>query len=156
MLARIDDLIEKIERALLIAVFSTLILFMTYSIIERNVFGHSSQMVQEHMPTLVAWISLLGASLGLKQGKHIRMELSLRFLPQPIQRVMHRFGGAFAALIMGLGLYLCWNFMSNELKIFGSRGYLSLIFPIFFALATFRFMLQVVRPKAEASGGHQP
>ncbi|WP_141733732.1 TRAP transporter small permease [Oligoflexus tunisiensis] len=146
MLKRFDDVLEKVERALIIALFSALIVLMTVNIIQRNVLGQSSQEILEYLPTMVMWISLIGASLALKDGKHISMELVLRFVPQNAKDILHRFAAAFGCVVMLVLLYLSKDFMAGELKIFGPKGYISSIIPIFFATAAFRYFILILYP----------
>lgn len=146
MLKRLDDFLEKVERVLIIALFSALIVLMTVNIIQRNVFGQSSQGILEFLPTMVMWISLIGASLALKEGKHISMELVLRFVPQNGKDILHRLAAVFGCLVMLVGLYLSKDFMVGELKIFGTKGYISSVIPIFFATAAFRYFILILYP----------
>ncbi len=146
MLKRFDDLLEKVEKVLIIALFSALIILMTVNIIQRNVFGQSSQGILEYLPTLVMWISLIGASLALKEGKHISMEFFLRFVPQNSKDLLHRLAAAFGCLVMLICLYLSRDFMVGELKIFGAQGYVSSVIPIFFATAAFRYFILILYP----------
>lgn len=146
MLKRFDDFLEKVERALIVALFSALIVLMTVNIIQRNIFGQSSQGILEFLPTMVMWISLIGASLALKEGKHISMELVLRFVPQNTKDLLHRLAAAFGCIVMLVGLYLSKDFMVGELKIFGTKGYISSVIPIFFATAAFRYFILILFP----------
>ncbi len=150
MLKTLDRMLEKAESGMLVLLFSALIILMTLNIVQRNIFGQSSQLILEFLPTMVMWISLLGASLALRQGKHIRMELLVRFLPPRTQLTLQRFIGAFGACVMGIGFYLSLDFMAGEMKIFGLRGYLSSIIPFFFAISCFRYLLQIFYPHVEA------
>lgn len=149
MFRQLDRLLEKLEKGFLVLLFSALIVLMSLNIVQRNIFGQSSQHILEFLPTLVMWISLIGASLALRQGKHIRMELLVRFLPPRVQHFLHRCVGLFGALVMLLGLYLSLDFMAGEMKIFGARGYLSSIIPGFFAVASFRYLLMIFYPSLE-------
>src|SRR6478735_3391942 len=133
MLKRIDDFLEKIERVLVIGLFTALIVLMTVNIVQRNLLGQSSQEILEFLPTMVMWISLIGASMALKEGKHISMELLLRFAPQRAKDILHRFAALFGCIVMLIGLYLAKDFMAGEMKIFGTKGYVSSVIPAFFA-----------------------
>ncbi|MCX6128628.1 MAG: TRAP transporter small permease subunit [Proteobacteria bacterium] len=146
MLKRIDDLLEKIEKFILVILFSALILLMSLNIIQRNVLGQSSQEILEFLPTMVMWIALLGASLALKEGKHISMELLLRFVPMKSKPILHRMAASFGCLVLLIGLFLSKDFMLGELKIFGMKGYVSSIIPIFFAMGAFRYFILILHP----------
>ncbi len=84
--------------------------------------------------------------MALKHGKHISMELVLRFLPEKTKDVLHRLAAFFGVLVMGTGLYLSRDFVKSEFDLFGARGYISLIIPIFFGLTSFRYFTQIFYP----------
>ncbi len=152
MLKLIDRWLEKFEKTILVGLFLALIASMAINIIQRNVFGQSSQLTQEVMPLMVLWITMVGASLALRQGKHISMELFLRFMKPSMRKTLGRIAAVFGALIMALGFYLSLDFMSGELKIFGTKGYLSLIVPYFFAVAFIGYVIQIFHPHTHAHG----
>lgn len=152
MITRIDQWLEKFEKALLIGLFLALMASMAINIIQRNLFGQSSQLTQELMPLMVLWISMVGASLGLRHGKHISMELFLRFVRPSFRKTIARMTAAFGALLMALGFYLSLDFMTGEIKIFGDKGYLSLVIPYFFAVTCFRYLLQIFNPHTHEHG----
>ena len=146
MLKKIDDLAAGVEQILVILLFTTLIGAMGVNIFQRNVLCQSSTDILEYMPTMVLWISLIGASLGLREGKHIVMELLLRFMPQNIKDVLHRIAAIFGCSIMLIGLYLAKDFMVGEITLFGLRGYISSIIPLFFLMASFRYFVLIFYP----------
>ncbi len=147
MLKAVDGFLAKVEKVLLVGLFSALIILMTVNIVQRNLLGQSSQEILEYMPSMVLWISLLGASLALRQQKHICMELVLRFVPARYKPTIHRLSGAFGMVVMIIGLILATDFMAGELKIFGARGYISSIIPGFFVLAIFRYFVWLIHPE---------
>lgn len=146
MLKKLDDILEKIEKVIIIALFTALLVLMSVNIVQRNLFRQSSQVILENLPTMVMWISLIGASLALKEGKHISMELLLRFVPQHLKDILHRCAAVFGIFMMLIGLYLSRDFMTGELKIFGTKGYVSSVIPIFFATGAFRYFILTLYP----------
>jgi C4-dicarboxylate transporter, DctQ subunit len=146
MLKKLDDFLEKIEKFIIIILFASLLVLMSVNILQRNLLDQSSLLIQESLPIMVMWLSLMGASLALKDGKHISMELLLRFMPQHTKGIMHRLAAAFGCLVMLMGLYLSKTFLASEITIFGVKGYLSIIIPIFFATGAFRFLVLSLYP----------
>jgi TRAP-type C4-dicarboxylate transport system permease small subunit len=69
-------------------------------------------------------------------------------------------------VIMAVLGYGSLDFVTNEVAIFGTRGWLAVVFPIFFALAFFRFFTQVLSvspahsrapiPETETASGEPP
>jgi len=127
-----------------VALFSALVGLIVFNVVTRNLFQVSFQEPLEWAPALVLWLALLGSTLALKSGRHIRLELLLRFCPPRLQRLASAITGSFGALVMGVLFYASIGFVQNELAIFGRIAWLSIIFPLFFALSGFRFAAQAI------------
>jgi len=144
IIKRFDDALAMIEKCVVVFCFSLLVFFIVFDILSRNLFHLPSHKMFEAGPSLVLWLALLGASLALKQQRHIRMELVLRFFSRRIRLwaavVVHLFG----ALVMGILLVTSFAFVQNEIAMFGDWGRLSAIFPIFFSVAGFRYLTGIL------------
>ncbi|MEJ2474272.1 MAG: TRAP transporter small permease subunit [Desulfobacterales bacterium] len=79
LLAKIDDTLEIIEQAIIIFLFSALVLMIITNIAARNFFGVSYQKILEISPGIVLWLALIGATLALKKQRHIKLEILLRY-----------------------------------------------------------------------------
>lgn len=145
VLLRIDHILARCEKAAVCALFFALALATFGTIVARNLLGVSSQQVLELIPAGVLWISLVGASLALRQGRHIRLELLLRFAPQRFRVPARAAASAFGASVMAVLLAASFGFVENEVAIFGARGWIASVFPFFFAVAAFRFLLGIFR-----------
>jgi len=95
-------------------------------------------------PALVLWLALIGSTLALRENRHIRIELVLRFCPPRLGALAGRVCGLFGMAIMAVLGYGSLEFVTNEVAIFGARGWLAVVFPGFFAIAFFRFFTQVL------------
>jgi len=145
-LEKIDNALALAERILIIVTFSLLILLVSVNIVLRNVFGISFQAVLEAAPALVMWLALLGATLALKSDGHIKLELFLRYFPPRVRRGARRASGLFGLIVCGgLGIASI-TFVFNEIDMFGSWGYVAIIFPVFFIILTFRFLKRMIDP----------
>ena len=144
LLRRIDDIIARVEKALVVVLFSGLIFSIAFNILTRNVFQVSYQKMLELSPALVLWLALLGATLALKSGQHIKLEILLRFCPPGFQRAARIAANIFGAAVMGILLWASVEFVRNEISIFGSRGWLAVIFPFFFSLGLFRYITRTL------------
>ncbi len=140
IIQRLDDALALIEKSVIVLCFSLLVFFIVFNILSRNFFHLPSHQIFEAGPNLVLWISLLGASLALKQQRHIRLELVLRFCSRRIRRLAAVAVGLFGAVVMGILLITSLEFVRNEMAMFGLWGRLSIIFPVFFSVAAFRFL----------------
>jgi TRAP-type C4-dicarboxylate transport system permease small subunit len=149
LLSKIDDTLEIIEQALVIFLFSALVLMITTNIFARNLFGVSYQKILEVSPNIVLWLALIGATLALKKKRHIKLEILLRYAGHRIRRLSRLLGSLFGAVVMGFLFAASLTFVKNEMAIFGLQGGSAVVFPLFFALSFFRCLLSglaAVRP----------
>jgi TRAP-type C4-dicarboxylate transport system permease small subunit len=146
MLLKLDGFIEKLENVVIVASFSLLILLTGGGFFARKFFSYTSMDLLSLQPALLLWLSLIGGSVAIKRGKHIRLELLLRFVPDHAKAWAHRIGGVFGMLVMLILLFLCRDFVASSIALSGWAGYLTIILPIFFVVAAFRFFLQILYP----------
>ena len=157
ILVRIDAALAAVERFSVAVLFTGLVLMTFGNIVLRNLFGISSQTMLEMAPAGVLWIALVGASLALRQGRHIRLEIVLRFVSGPVRTAARIATALFGAVVMGILFLASFSFVENEVAIFGSRGWIGVIFPFFFAVSSFRYLLGALtgasQPAAGGKGG---
>lgn len=141
---QIDDFLEKIEKVLAVFLFSGLALLITFNILARNIFDYSFEKIFETAPVLVLWLALVGSSLALKKRRHIKLELLLRYCPAICRYYSNYAVSFFGMAVMGILFYSSLQFVSNEVQIFGNKGFFSVIFPLFFTLSFFRYFTWIV------------
>ncbi len=141
---QIDDFLEKIEKILAVSLFSGLALLITFNILSRNIFDYSFEKIFETAPILVLWLALVGSSLALKKRRHIKMELLLRYCPAICRYYSNYAVSFFGMAVTGILFYSSLQFVSNEVQIFGNKGFFSVIFPMFFVLSFFRYFTWIV------------
>ncbi|KPJ77694.1 MAG: hypothetical protein AMJ54_06845 [Deltaproteobacteria bacterium SG8_13] len=152
-LTKLDGKLEFAEKALLVFLFSCLILLISLNIITRNLFNYSIQLVLEAAPGIVLWLALIGSTLALKQNRHIKLDIVLRYLGRRVRGFARVFSGLIGLSVMSILLVASIEFVANEIRIFGLVGWISVVFPLFFALASFRYALQMVN--LSRSGGRR-
>ena len=141
---KLDDQLALAEKALLVFLFSSLVLLISFNIITRNLFNYSFQRILEAAPGIVLWLALIGSTLALKQNRHIKLEIFLRYLGRGARRFARILSGLIGLSIMSVLLVSSIVFVKNEIQIFGPVGWVSIVFPLFFLLASFRYALQVL------------
>ena len=141
---KIDDFLAVIEKFLVVVFFSALILLIFFNIISRNLFHLSFQKILEIAPALVLWLVLVGSSLALKEKRHIKLELLLRFCSEKIRFSANIAASLFGMIITGILFIAALEFVTNEIAIFGWWGWISVIFPIFFLVSFFRYFVRMV------------
>ena len=110
-----------------------IILMIAFNIVARNLLNVSYQVILEISPALVLWLALLGSTLALKYQRHIRLELFIRFLSPPLRRAARCAASVFGTVVMGILFVASFSFLENETVMFGYRGWVAIILPIFFA-----------------------
>jgi len=164
ILQKIDSGLALVEKIIAVALFFTLVTSIAINIAARNVFQTSFQFLLEIGPALVLWLALIGSTLALRENRHINIELLLRFCPPRLTVLAGRLCGLFGMVVMALLGYGSLEFVTNEVDIFGARGWLSVAFPVFFTIAFFRFFTQVlipvkksaVAPESQPTDGEPP
>jgi TRAP-type C4-dicarboxylate transport system permease small subunit len=146
ILNRLDNILARIEKGVILLVFILLVAMVLFTIVSRNLLHIPTHAFFETAPALVLWLALIGASLAMKARRHIRLEVLIRHLSPPLQRAAGIVVNLFGTVVMGLLLVTAVDFVGNEIAIFGARGWLSLIFPIFFGLAGLRYLMGIVAP----------
>jgi len=149
IIKRIDNFLAVIEKSLIVSLFLILALVIFINIIFRNLFQISFHTILEMAPTMVVWLALLGATLGLKHHRHIKLELVLRHCSKRVRLLAGIASNIFGTLIMGILFFASLEFVKNEVAIFGARGWFSIIFPVFFALACFRYVTIVLQQSGD-------
>ena len=153
IIKKVDTCLAAIEKTIAVSLFFALAASIAVNIVARNLFQISFQYLLEMGPALVLWLALIGSTLALRENRHIRIELVLRFCPPRLAVLAGRICGFFGMAIMAILAYGSLEFVTNEVAIFGTRGWLAVVFPLFFAIAFFRFFTQVL---AIAPGDAEP
>ncbi len=146
ILKKIDSGLAVAEKIIVVALFFSLVASIAINIIARNIFQASFQTLLEIGPALVLWLALIGSTLALRENRHIRIELVLRYCPPRLIALAGRLCGVFGMVIMAFLGYGSLEFVTNEAAIFGAKGWLAVVFPLFFSIAFFRFFTQVLTP----------
>jgi C4-dicarboxylate transporter, DctQ subunit len=149
VLSRLDRIIAAGECLLAIGLFLALMGILTLNILLRDLAGSSLPDTFDIAASLVLWLALVGGSLALRDRRHIKIEFLCRLLPVGGRRWAERAVALFGVAVMGTLLITAVFFTRNEIAIFGRIGWRAVIFPLFCALATFRFGLQFIGALSE-------
>ena len=142
---RWDETLGRVEKFLLAAMLSIMILLAFLQIILRNVFSSGISWGDPLVRYLVLWVGFIGASLASKEGKHITIEVFSRWFSGSGNRYLKVIPHLVSAFICGLLTFAGWTFVQNEAQM-GGATFLEIpvwipqvIIPITFALMTLRF-----------------
>jgi TRAP-type C4-dicarboxylate transport system permease small subunit len=146
LIKKMDDTLALIEKSAIIICFALLVACVLIGILSRNVLHLPLHRLFESAPNLVLWITLLGASQALKQQRHIRLELFLRYCSNRFRHWAARLVNFFGAMVMAVLLVSSVEFVNNEIAMFGRWGVMAIIFPIFFMSTGFRYLAAAFFP----------
>ena len=154
------SLLRRFEDGLLVSMVALLLILSFGQILCRNLFEITFLWVEPLARHLVMWTGFLGALVATREGKHIRIDVLLRFLPGPRRGWAELVGELVAAALCGVLSWVAVDFVTDE-RCYGGTGpldlptwVLQLIFPLCFGLMTCRYAARAARRAgALARGG---
>ena len=148
---RLDGIVSRVEKALMVAFLSLMILTAFAQIVLRNFWGVGLAWSEPLVRYLVLWVGFIGAALATREGRHITLEVLARRTPGRGSRVPEALSQLCSALVCALLAYAAMKFIHDEAQI-GDRTFLDLpvwipelIIPITFAVMALRFLLRTIR-----------
>lgn len=82
----VDRAFERVERAVLSGAVLAMALLAIAGVASRNVLGQGLAFAEELQQVLLIWITFLGISHGVREGRHIRMSALCDALPPAARR----------------------------------------------------------------------
>ena len=144
LIRKLDLVLSWVEKGSAVFLFSLLIILIAFNIVSRNLFGTSFEEILKASPLLVLWLALVGSLLALRENRHIKIEIFLRLTSVRIRYAARIISSVFGMVVTGVLLIASFEFVNNEISVFGSGGFLAVIFPLFFSGSFFRFFIQLI------------
>lgn len=160
---RLDDFLANAEGWVVSGILALMILLAFLQVVLRNVFSFGFAWVEELLRVSVLWVGFVGASLAIKQGRHINIDVLSRTIPTRYKPILQ----AVMSLVL-LGVCLIFLYASVEYirveKEFGDVSdqlhtpvwVLQLIFPLLFGVGSFRLLVQTVENLRTLRSGRRP
>ena len=153
----IDRVLEKFEYQIIVCLLSLMIILSFGQMVSRNLFHQSLVWGDTFLRQLVLWTGFLGASLAVRQNKHISIDVLSNFLPTSSKNKVFTFTRIVTAIISGFLAWAAWSFVQFE-KESESTLFLDLpvwifqlILPYSFLIIAFRFLLHSTRSEKKES-----
>jgi TRAP-type C4-dicarboxylate transport system permease small subunit len=150
-LSSIDRTLENFECRLIVCLLFLMIILSFGQMVSRNLFHQTLVWGDILLRQLVLWTGYLGASLAVRQNKHISIDVFSNFLPINIKNKVFTFTRIITAIISGFLAWAAWSFVQFE-KESESILFLDLpvwlfqiILPYSFLAISFRFLLHSIR-----------
>jgi len=142
-----------LENALLVALLGFLIVFSFAQIVLRNVFSIGVTWGDGLTRVVVLWLALLGALAASRDGRHIRMNAFVQWLPPRLQVVVGAGADLFAAVVSAALAYFAFEFVRDSHR-YGDTllgqfpaWWFESIMPVAFALIAYRFAVHALGRK---------
>ena len=146
-----DEIIDRVEQALISILLSLMILISFLQIVLRNIFATGISWADPLVRNLVLWVAFIGAAIATREGRHITINAIPRWMPSQGKAIIGVITQLFSFLICGLLTFAAVKFVRNE-AIMGSITFLGIpawvpqiILPITFGLMAIRFGLRSLK-----------
>ncbi len=157
----INNILENIERWLVIISFSLMVIFSSLNVVLRalytkldiqfaNLFLSSIDWSEPLARLMVLWITFLGASLLTKNNRHIRIDIMGHFLPPALLKIREVTLAIACSVICFFMLRASIGYISMEMQ-YGTGMLMGisawkwqLIIPIGFGMMLFRFLVNLL------------
>ena len=152
ILRRFDHYLAKFESWVLVFLLALMVLLSFGQVVLRNVFDFGLLWADTFLRQLVLWVGFLGASLAVREKRHIAIDFIPNFLPErwltPLRVVVDFFTGMISLFL----LIAAWNFLQYE-KESGSILFLDIPVWIFQTILPFSLGVIAIRFLFRSLGG---
>lgn len=145
---RWDEYLAQAEKAMVAFLLSMMILLAFLQIVLRNFFATGISWGDGVVRYLVLWVGFIGATLAVKEGKHINMEVFSRWVFGRGRIYLNGISHLCSTFICGLLTFAAIKFVHFEAQM-GNTTFLGLpvwlpemIIPTTFGLMAFRFAMR--------------
>ncbi len=140
----IDNALAKIEAASIVVLLSLMIALSFGQVILRNAFHEGILWADILLRQLVLWVGFLGASLAVRQGRHISISVLPNILPKSWEKPLAVLADLAAGIISAVMAWAAWSFVRIESES-GSVLFLDIPVWIFQAVLPYSFCVMAVR-----------
>lgn len=112
---RLLQIVGHLERALGVALIALIVITITTQVFTRYALNRPIIWVEELATYSFIWAALIGASLGLKHGRHIKIETFVGHLPPSNQRAMR-------ILVNAIIIAVLWALLKEIGKVVAIEG----------------------------------
>lgn len=137
---------QRLEETFLCLLLVSMIMLACLQIVLRGLFSGGLLWADPLLRYLVLWSGMFGAAVATRTGKHIALDVVSYLVPAGMKPWLHLLIHLFSTLVSAALTWAAVIFVRNEAE-FGGTSLLSipswgwnLVFPLAFALITFRFL----------------
>jgi len=155
---KLDQWLAKTEAGLLILLLFLMVFMSFGQVLLRNFLNMGILWTDIFLRQLVLWVGFLGASLAVRERRHISIDVLSHFIPARVRPFLQIGVDFSAGLISAFLTVAAWRFVQFEMES-SSTLFLGLpawifqtILPFSFAMITMRFFLGVFDESAKLRG----
>jgi len=148
IIRKLDLGIAWTEYVVVVAILGFMALLAFLQVFLRNFFNFGFPWADEVLRHLVVWVGLIGASLGIREDRSIRIDVINRFLPPRINKYSEGILNLVGAIVSILLIFASLKFLQMEREyneVFSTLRItiwkVLLIYPISFGMISLRFIL---------------
>jgi TRAP-type C4-dicarboxylate transport system permease small subunit len=104
----------KVETGILVSLLLSMIIMAVVQIVMRNLFSSGIIWADSFVRITVLWLTLVGAMVASRNGKHIAIDGLLQTLNEDLQLWVRRFTDTFAAIVCLVVMYFSFVFVRLE------------------------------------------
>jgi TRAP-type C4-dicarboxylate transport system permease small subunit len=159
----LSSLDNDIERWLSLIFYMMIAMTIISEVIRRFVFSYSSIWGEEVARYCFIYMAWVGASLGVKNRAHIRIDIILNFLPNRGQCVVYLFADFLTLILAVIAIYFSMGSVLTSIE-FGSvthglrigQYWFLMAIPIGFTLIVIRLLQSMTRDFRDLRSGSKP
>lgn len=116
LIGQIESILGRIE-ALAVTVLLSLMILLSFSqVLLRNFFNDGILWADIFVRQLVLWVGFLGASLAVRESKHISLDFLPNFLPQSWGKFIQFIVNLTTGIISAFLAWAAWRFVQFEME----------------------------------------
>ncbi len=165
LIKKIDLLLNRAERGLIILLLSVMIGFSFFQVVLRLCFSSGLLWADILLRHLVLWVGFLGAAVATSQGSHFAIDFLKKNLPKNLRKPVSILTDLLAVFVLASLSIGAWTYFKDELEaksvLFSVGGFdvptsaLTVIIPAGTLLLAIHFLLRALSgsPEQEENQG---
>jgi C4-dicarboxylate transporter DctQ subunit len=149
-----------VERSLVVAILTLMVVLAFIQVVLRNVFHTSFFWADPFLRHMVLWVGFLGASIATQQEKHINIDLITRYTSARVTNIIRIATNLFASAVCAYLAQAGWTFLLSEMESEGAlltigsmafqTWWFQIIIPAGFGLMALKFFIRTVEHVIES------
>jgi len=148
---RLDRAGRFLETAVLVTLFSSMMLLAVGQIVLREVFNTGFVWADELVKLMVLWLAMVGSIAATRDNRHIRIDALSHIFPRLVIQLTRLVVDLFAAAVSGLIAWHTWRYLQVEIEyadtvLVDTPAWIAhSVLPAAFLLISFRFVVLAIK-----------